>query len=85
MSSEEEKIQKDLLNWAAGEEKEMNGGNTRGKGGNSMEHIHFENDEMFEYFMSLPQNVQKYIVQSGAEISTLGELMQIGEHFKREI
>ena len=50
-----------------------------------MEQIHFETDEMFEYFMSLPQNVQKYILQSGTQISTLGDLMQVGEHFKHEL
>lgn len=35
-----------------------------------------------EYYKSLPGVVRAFIHQSGAEISTLGELMLIGEHFK---
>jgi hypothetical protein len=43
------------------------------------------NSELREYFSSLPKNVQDFILRSGAEISTLGELMEVGEHFKREL
>ena len=37
---------------------------------------------MERYFSSLPPVVKSYINRSGAEISTYGELMQIGEHFR---
>ncbi len=43
------------------------------------------NSELRDYFLSLPKTVQDFILRSGAEISTLGELMEIGEHFKREL
>ena len=38
-----------------------------------------------EYFESLPIQVKNRILESGVEISTLGELMQIAEHFKAEL
>ena len=44
----------------------------------------FETPEMKEYFDSLPPETKSFIIQSGAEISTLGELMEIGEHFRHE-
>ncbi|MCY1715300.1 hypothetical protein [Caproiciproducens galactitolivorans] len=34
------------------------------------------------YFTSLPKDVQNRIKRSGVEISTLGELMEVGEHLK---
>lgn len=43
------------------------------------------NPALGEYFATLPPKVQNFIVDSKAEISTLGELMKIGEHFKREL
>ena len=46
--------------------------------------MNFDTPEMEQYFASLPNETQNFIRQSGAEISTLGELMQIGEHFKHE-
>jgi hypothetical protein len=45
----------------------------------------FETPEMENYFNSLPSDVQNYIENSGAAITTLGELMEIGEHFKHEV
>lgn len=36
-----------------------------------------------EYFGRLPLSVKTAILESGAEITTLGELMQIAEHLKR--
>ena len=42
----------------------------------------YDNGDMDRYFQSLPPNVKAFIKSSGIEISTLGELMMIGEHFK---
>ena len=47
--------------------------------------MNFESSEMEQYFNTLPIATQKFIEQSGAQISTLGELMEIGEHFKHEV
>lgn len=47
--------------------------------------MQFEDAAMEQYFLSLPVSVQQFILQSGVEISTLGELMEIGEHFKSEM
>lgn len=38
------------------------------------------NPDLYEYFNSLPPAVQKQITESGAEISTLGELIQCAQH-----
>lgn len=46
---------------------------------------YLKNDDLREYFISLPPIVQDQIVVFGAEICTLGELMQIAEHFKAEL
>ena len=40
---------------------------------------------MERYFSSLPPAVKSYINRSGVEISTYGELMQIGEHFRHSM
>lgn len=40
--------------------------------------------ELREYFGRLPIHVKTVILASGAEITTLGELMQIAEHLKKE-
>lgn len=45
----------------------------------------YDDPEMERYFLSLPPETQEFINQSGAEISTLGELMEIGEHFKHDV
>lgn len=42
----------------------------------------YENPQMEAYFNSLPSKVRCFINRSGADISTPGELMLIGEHFK---
>lgn len=47
--------------------------------------MNFETPEMQEYFYSLSPDVQNFIENSGAEITTLGELMEIGEHFEHEV
>ncbi len=40
------------------------------------------NPDLREYFESLPIEVKNQILESGVEISTLGELMQVAEHIK---
>ena len=40
-----------------------------------------QNPDLSEYFLTLPKPVQKRLVESGVELSTLGELMQAAEHF----
>ena len=42
----------------------------------------FDDPNMENYFRSLPLEVQAFIQNSGADISTPGELMHIGEHFR---
>lgn len=42
------------------------------------------NPDLRFYFESLPIDVKNRILQSGAEICTLGELMQVAEHFKSQ-
>ena len=41
--------------------------------------------QLREYFASLPRYVQDFILDSNAQITTLGELMEIGEHFKKDL
>ncbi|HWS42419.1 MAG TPA: hypothetical protein VN421_04960 [Pseudoflavonifractor sp.] len=49
---------------------------------NQGDNVKFEDPAMKNYFLSLPQGVRRYLEDSGVELSTLGELMMIGEHFK---
>lgn len=42
----------------------------------------YKDPKMEEYFLSLPTEVRAFIISSGREISTPGELMMVGEHFK---
>ncbi|SBW03984.1 hypothetical protein KL86CLO1_11849 [uncultured Eubacteriales bacterium] len=42
----------------------------------------YKDPVMEKYFLSLPQNVKGFINASEVEISTPGDLMLIGEHFK---
>ncbi len=44
----------------------------------------FDSSEMQAYFNSLPQETRDFIDRSDVKVSTLGELMEIGEHFKKE-
>lgn len=46
---------------------------------------YMKNDDLREYFVSLPPIIQDQILVSDAEISTLGELMQVAEHLKTEL
>ena len=46
---------------------------------------YLKNDDLREYFISLSPIIQDQIAASGVEISTLGELMQVAEHFKAEL
>ncbi len=45
-------------------------------------HYYLSHPELQTYFSSLPQPVQTFILQSGVEFSTLGELMQCAEHLQ---
>ena len=36
-----------------------------------------------EYYLTLPEFVQMSLVESGVEISTLGELKQVAEHMMK--
>ena len=46
----------------------------------------YRNDpQLREYFFSLPYCVQQTLLGAGGEIATLGELMQIGEHLKKQM
>lgn len=49
------------------------------------ENAYEENPRLKEYFDSLPTDIQSKILDSGVEISTLGELMKVAEHFKQTI
>lgn len=46
------------------------------------EHAYEENPRLKEYFDSLPTDIKDRILDSEVEISTLGELMKVAEHFK---
>jgi sulfur relay (sulfurtransferase) complex TusBCD TusD component (DsrE family) len=48
------------------------------------ENYYESNPDLCGYFQSLPDEIQNRILQSGVEISTLGELMQVSEHLKSE-
>ena len=43
----------------------------------------YEDPRMEAYFNSLPSKVRAFINNSRADISTPGELMLIGEHFRK--
>ncbi len=49
-----------------------------------MEPIRFEDPKLEGYFRTLPPDVQAFIAGSGKDICSLGELMQVGEHFRKE-
>ena len=46
---------------------------------------YFTPTQLREYFVSLPRYVQDFILDSNAQITTLGELMEVGEHFKKDL
>ena len=41
--------------------------------------------QLREYFITLPRYVQEFILHSKAQITTLGELMEIGGHFRKDL
>ena len=44
----------------------------------------YENSpDLRDYFESLPIEIKDRILESGVEISTLGELMKVAEHFEQ--
>lgn len=47
--------------------------------------LQFEDPKMQEYFEDLPSKVRAFLRNSKIEISSPGELMMIGEHFKKEL
>lgn len=47
--------------------------------------LQFEDPKMQEYFEALPSKVRAFLRNSKLEISSPGELMMIGEHFKKEL
>ncbi len=46
--------------------------------------MHFEDPKLEAYFRTLPPSVQGFLNASGKEICSLGELMRVGEHFRKE-
>ncbi len=53
------------------------------EGGDRMPDTFYENNpDLRDYFESLPIQIKNRILESGAEICTLGELMEVAEHFK---
>lgn len=51
-----------------------------------MRNTFYENNpDLRYYFENLPIAVKNRILESGVEISTPGELMQVAEHFKAEM
>ena len=50
-----------------------------------MEEYYRNNPDLKDYFVSLPLEVKELILESGVEISTLGELMQVAEHFRQSL
>ncbi len=49
---------------------------------NSASTFYENNPDLRYYFESLPIDVKNRILESGVEISTLGELMEAAEHIK---
>ena len=48
-----------------------------------MANTFYENDpDLRYYFESLPIDIKNRILESEVEISTLGELMEVAEHFR---
>ena len=47
--------------------------------------LQFEDPKMQVYFEALPSKVRAFLRNSKLEISSPGELMMIGEHFKKEL
>ncbi len=47
--------------------------------------MQYTDANMQAYFQSLPFKVRAILMRSNIEISTLGELMMVGEHLKNEL
>lgn len=47
--------------------------------------MQYTDANMQAYFQSLPFKVRAILMRSNIEISTLGELMMVGEHLKKEL
>ncbi len=46
--------------------------------------MHYDDPKMQAYFNDLPAKARAMIDRSGVEISTPGELMLVGEHFRKK-
>lgn len=46
--------------------------------------MNFEDPKMQAYYNDLPSKVRAFIDNAGVDISTPGELMLIGEHFRKK-
>lgn len=46
--------------------------------------MHYDDPKMQAYFNDLPAKARVMIDRSGVEISTPGELMLVGEHFRKK-
>lgn len=46
--------------------------------------MNYEDPKMQAYYNALPSKVRAFIDNSGVDISTPGELMLIGEHFRKK-
>lgn len=44
--------------------------------------MNYSDYDMERYYSSLPPNAKDFINLSGVEISTFGQLLMIGEHFR---
>lgn len=48
----------------------------------NMKSFYESNPDLREYFESLPIKIKNQILESNVEITTLGELKKVAEHFK---
>lgn len=48
-----------------------------------MKRYYWEDPDLRDFFASLPAEEKELILESGVEISTLEELMEAAEHFRR--
>ncbi len=46
--------------------------------------INKSDEEFFSYYNSLPPKIKSKILSSNAEISTIGELMLVAEHYNQQ-
>ncbi len=49
-----------------------------------MKEMRFDDPRLEAYFRTLPPPVRAFLNASGKDICSLGELMQVGEHLRKE-